>query len=92
MLKVGGATEGQANSVEFVVAELMKDDGWVEACQGCTYVLHIASPFPAGASKHADELVVPAREGTLRALRAAKSAGSVKRVVITSSLAAIGGY
>ena len=58
--------------------------------KGCTYVLHVASPFPASAPKNVDDLVVPAREGTLRALRAAKEAGSVKRVVITSSLAAIG--
>ena len=90
MLKVGGATEDQANGVEFAVADLTKDDGWVEACKGCAYVLHVASPFPATAPKHPDDLIVPAREGTLRALRAAKEAGSVRRVVITSSFAAIG--
>ena len=47
------------------------------------------SPFPVDAPKHEDELIVPAREGTLRVLCAAKEAGSVKRVVITASCAAI---
>ena len=56
---------------------------------GCEYVLHVASPFPATIPKHEDELIVPAREGTLRVLRAARDAG-VKRVVMTSSFAAIG--
>ncbi|KAK5120302.1 hypothetical protein LTR85_006508 [Meristemomyces frigidus] len=90
MLKVGGVTDDQANSVEFAAAELMSDDGWEAACKDCVYVLHVASPFPPSAPKHEDELVVPAREGTLRALRAAKAAGTVKRVVVTSSFAAIG--
>jgi dihydroflavonol-4-reductase len=52
-------------------------------------VLHVASPFPPGNPKHEDELIIPAREGTLRVLRAARDAG-VKRVVVTSSFAAIG--
>jgi nucleoside-diphosphate-sugar epimerase len=59
---------------------------------GCQYVLHVASPFPASIPKHEDEIIVPAREGTLRVLRAARDAG-VQRVVLTSSFAAIGyGY
>lgn len=90
MLKHGGATEAQINSVEFCAADLLKDDGWNEAAQGCTYVLHVASPFPSKAPAHEDDLIVPAREGTLRALKAARAAGSVKRVVVTSSYAAIG--
>jgi dihydroflavonol-4-reductase len=52
-------------------------------------VLHVASPFPAGAPSNEDELIVPAREGTMRVLRAARDAG-VRRVVLTSSFAAIG--
>ena len=60
-----------------------------EAVAGCEYVLHVASPFPASIPKHEDELIVPAREGALRVLRAARDAG-VKRVVLTSSFAAIG--
>jgi dihydroflavonol-4-reductase len=88
-LKRGGAAEEQVNSVEFCAAELGKDDGWAEACKDCTYVLHVASPFPATNPKNEDELIIPAREGTLRALRAAKEAGTVKRVVVTGSGAAI---
>ena len=59
-----------------------------EAVEGCDYVLHVASPFPPAQPKDPDELIVPAREGTLRVLRAGLDAG-VKRVVVTSSVAAI---
>jgi nucleoside-diphosphate-sugar epimerase len=75
--------------LRFVVADLTADAGWAEAVAGCDYVLHIASPFPAGIPKHEDELIVPARDGALRVLRAARDAG-VQRVVLTSSFAAIG--
>jgi len=87
MLGVGGAT--RASEVEFVEADLMSDAGWPAAVEGCDFVLHVASPFPAGTPKHEDELIVPARDGALRVLRAARDAG-VKRVVLTSSFAAIG--
>ena len=90
MLKVGGASDENINGVEFCAADLMSDDGWTEACQDCTYVLHVASPFPAAPPKDENVLVGPAREGTLRALRAAKEAGTVKRVVVCSSFAAVG--
>ena len=73
----------------FAAADLTADAGWPEAAAGCDYMLHVASPFPAGIPSHEDELIIPAREGALRALRAAKGAG-VKRVVLTSSFAAIG--
>jgi nucleoside-diphosphate-sugar epimerase len=76
-------------SLTFVAADLNSDDGWVEAVQGCIYVHHVASPFPLGLPKHEDDLIVPAREGTLRVLRAAHDAG-VKRVLLTSSFAAVG--
>ncbi|WFL77281.1 NAD-dependent epimerase/dehydratase family protein [Altererythrobacter arenosus] len=69
-------------------ADLMSDDGWAEATAGCDAVAHVASPIPAAPPKHEDDLIVPAREGTLRALRFAKQAG-VKRFVQTSSMAAI---
>jgi nucleoside-diphosphate-sugar epimerase len=87
MLKEGGAEPG--DRVAFVVADLESDDRWSEAVAGCDYVLHVASPFPMGIPKNADELIVPAREGALRVLRASRDAG-VKRVVLTSSFAAIG--
>jgi dihydroflavonol-4-reductase len=87
MLKEGGADPG--NRVSFVVADLENDAGWPEAVAGCKYVLHVASPFPPTIPMNEDELIVPAREGSLRVLRAARAAG-VKRVVLTSSFAAIG--
>jgi nucleoside-diphosphate-sugar epimerase len=87
MLKEGGTEPG--SRLSFIAADLRSDAGWAEAVTGCEYVLHIASPFPADAPAHQDELIVPAREGTLRVLRAARAAG-VKRVVLTSSFAAIG--
>ncbi len=87
MLKQGGAEPGSA--LTFVAADLEQDAGWAEAVAGCDYVLHVASPFPAGIPKNDDELIIPAREGALRVLRAARDAG-VKRVVLTSSFAAIG--
>lgn len=86
MLKVGGATTGEALS--FVAADLMEDAGWPEAVAGCDFVLHVASPFPSSQPKNEDELIIPAREGALRVLRAARDA-NVKRVVLTSSFAAI---
>ncbi len=73
-----------------LAADLLSDDGWPEAIAGCDYVLHVASPFPPVQPKDPDELIVPAREGTLRVLRAALDAG-VERVVVTSSVAAITG-
>ena len=87
MLKQGGAEPG--DRLSFVVADLESDVGWPQAVAGCEYVLHIASPFPATLPRHEDELIVPAREGALRVLLAARDAG-VKRVVLTSSFAAIG--
>jgi nucleoside-diphosphate-sugar epimerase len=87
MLKVGGAEPG--DRLTFVAADLTRDEGWIEAVESCEYVLHVASPFPPGAPKDENELIVPAREGALRVLRAARDAG-VRRVVMTSSFAAIG--
>jgi nucleoside-diphosphate-sugar epimerase len=87
LLKQGGAEPGERLS--FVAADLEQDAGWRDAASGCEYVLHVASPFPESLPKHEDELIVPAREGALRVLRAARLAG-VKRVVLTSSFAAIG--
>ncbi len=87
MLKQGGGeTEGH---LTFIAANLEDDAGWAEAAAGCEYVLHVASPFPAGVPKHEDELIVPARAGALRVLRAARAAGA-RRVVLTSSFAAVG--
>jgi dihydroflavonol-4-reductase len=74
--------------LDLVAADLTKDDGWADAVAGCDYVLHVASPFPPAQPKDPDELIVPARDGTLRVLRASLAAG-VKRIVLTSSVAAV---
>ncbi len=87
MLKAGGTDAG--DRLKFFAADLEKDAGWAEAVAGSDHVLHVASPFPSGIPKHEDELIVPAREGALRVLRCARDAG-VKRVVLTSSFAAVG--
>ena len=87
MLKQGGADA--ADRLSFIAADLENDAGWPEAVAGCEYVLHVASPFPQTVPKHEDELIVPAREGALRVLRVSRDA-KVKRVVLTSSFAAIG--
>jgi nucleoside-diphosphate-sugar epimerase len=87
MLNEGGAKPG--DRLSFFAADLENDAGWPQAVAGCEYVLHVASPLPPNVPKHEDDLIVPAREGTLRVLRAARDAG-VKRVVLTSSFAAIG--
>ena len=76
--------------LEFVCADLLKDEGWKDAVSGRDFVLHLASPFPAEEPKHENDLILPAREGTLRVLRAAQMAG-VKRVVLVSSVAAVAG-
>jgi nucleoside-diphosphate-sugar epimerase len=73
--------------LSFYAAELMSDAGWDAATQGCDYVLHVASPLGAAEPKDPNELIVPAREGAKRAVAAAIRAG-VKRVVLTSSVAA----
>jgi nucleoside-diphosphate-sugar epimerase len=87
MLKIAESPRPEALS--FAAADLTADAGWKEAVEGCRYVLHVASPLPSTAPKDEDEVIVPAREGTLRVLCAARDAG-VERVVVTSSFAAIG--
>ena len=88
LMKAGGA-EASGDNLAVFAATLESDAGWREAAEGCTYVLHVASPFPRSVPKDEAELIVPAREGALRVLRAARDAG-VQRVVQTSSFAAIG--
>lgn len=87
LLRENGTEPGER--LEVFLADLLKDDAWHEAATGCDYVFHTASPFPLDAPKDEAELITPARDGTLRVMRAARDAG-VKRVVVTSSFAAIG--
>src|SRR5262249_15444324 len=86
MLKEGGAEPGDALS--FFAADLERDAGWSDAISGCDYVMHVASPIPVNAPRHEDDLIVPARDGSIRVLRASRDAG-VKRVVLTSTCGAI---
>ena len=83
------AAAGAANSdrLTVVVADLNDDRGWDAAVAGCDYVLHVASPLGGGTTTDRNALIAPARDGTLRVLRAAAKAG-VKRVVMTSAAAA----
>lgn len=74
--------------LSFHPAELTSDAGWADAMAGATHLLHMASPLPASAPRHEDDLILPARDGALRALRFARDAG-VRRTVMTSSVAAI---
>jgi nucleoside-diphosphate-sugar epimerase len=90
-IRAGVATDlDAADRLSVTTADLLADEGWEEAVQGCDYVLHVASPFPPAQPRDPDELIVPARDGTLRVLRAGLDAG-VKRIVVTSSVAAIAG-
>lgn len=79
---------GAPINIDWFLTNLNEDKGWDEAISGCDYVLHVASPFSLENPKHEDDLIVPAREGTLRVLRTAAK-HHVKRVVVTSSVAAI---
>jgi dihydroflavonol-4-reductase len=78
------AANTDTTNLAVVELDLANDLGWDDAAQGCDYVMHVASPFAIANPKSEDEMIKPAVEGTLRALRAAKKAG-VKRVVLTSS-------
>jgi nucleoside-diphosphate-sugar epimerase len=81
--------ERSSGSLAFVEADLGSDRGWKEAVAGCSYVLHVASPFPAEVPKNEMDLIRPAVDGTKRVLNACAESGSVKRVVLTSSVAAV---
>jgi dihydroflavonol-4-reductase len=72
-----------------VEADLTSDDGWPGALEGVEEVHHVASPIPSDQPKDPDELIIPARNGTVRVLKAARDAGA-RRVVLTSSFAAVG--
>ncbi|MGW4367156.1 SDR family oxidoreductase [Nocardia takedensis] len=81
--------ERTGGELEFVPADLERDSGWPAAVAGCEYVLHVASPFPSAPPADENELITPAVQGTLRVLRAAAAAPEVRRVVLTSSVAAV---
>ncbi|MGO9887982.1 MAG: NAD-dependent epimerase/dehydratase family protein [Solirubrobacteraceae bacterium] len=80
----GGADD---SGLEIVAAALTADEGWAAAAAGCEEIHHTASPMIQ--TDDLDEVIVPARDGTLRVLTAARDAGA-RRVVLTSSFAAVG--
>ena len=84
-------TEADDAKLEFCKLDLLEDDGWEDAMWDCDYLMHVASPFVIEDPKDENELIKPAKEGTLRALNAAKKAG-IKRVVLTSSVAAVNSH
>lgn len=84
----GGATTSQLERLSFTAASLDSNNGWAEAVKGCTYVHHVASPLPAVLPKNEDEILIPARDGTVRVLKAASAAG-VKRTILTGSIGAV---
>ncbi|WP_316785151.1 SDR family oxidoreductase [Streptomyces sasae] len=83
------ATPFDDDRLTVVRADLEHAEGWDDAVTGCDFVLHVASPTLRRTPATDDELVIPAREGVLRVLRAARDAG-VRRVVLTSAFGAIG--
>src|SRR5262249_15809807 len=83
-----GSQVDAGDRLSVLAADLTRDEGWADAVDGCDYVLHVASPFPPAQPKDPDELIVPARDGTLRILRESVAAGA-KRIVVTSSVAAV---
>lgn len=87
VLTRAGMTRGDA--LEFVAADLTRDDGWADAMAGVDAVLHVASPVAPGKVADESEVIKPARDGALRVLRAARDAG-VRRVVLTSAFHAVG--
>ena len=80
--------ETDDSNLEICKLNLLDDEGWNDATRDCDYLLHTASPFITYEPKDENELIKPAKEGTLRALRAANKAG-IKKIVLTSSIAAI---
>ena len=76
------------SQLEFARADLLKDDGWQDAVHGCDFVIHTAAPYPVVNPKDENEVIIPARDGSMRVLRAAQAAG-IQRVVFLSTVGAI---
>lgn len=86
--KVIGRYTDRLDNLNFVQADLSDDKVWIELTEGMDYVLHVASPFPRELPKHEDDLIIPAKQGTLAILKAAAQ-NKIKRVVMVSSSSAI---
>ena len=75
--------------IELVKADLTDKECWMDVVKGCHFVCHVASPFPPDAPKNEEEVIRPAVDGTVSVLEACAKSGTVKRVVLTSSVAAV---
>ena len=78
-----------ASRLETCLCDLLSDEGWSEAMQGASAVMHVATQILAEEPKDPSLVERPAMEGTARVLRFANAAG-IKRAVITSSIATVG--
>lgn len=83
-----GGEEQLKAKVEIVHFDLLDEDSISAAIKGATFVIHTASPVGIKEPKDENEMLRPAVDGTLGVMRAA-SAHGIKRVVITSSVAAV---
>jgi len=83
-----GKAGADLSRLEIVALDLMRDGGWNDAMEGVRYLQHTASPFVTSEPRDRNELIVPAVEGTRRAIEAALR-GKVERIVTTSSMAAV---
>lgn len=85
--------EAMANAgpgtVRFFAADLLQPGSYAQAMAGCEVVLHTASPFTTAVKDPQRELIDPALLGTRNVLEEASRTASVRRVVLTSSCAAI---
>ncbi|MEM9584476.1 MAG: aldehyde reductase [Pseudomonadota bacterium] len=82
------AADGLETRLRTVTLDLTRDEGWTEALSGADVLMHTASPFPLSQPKDENDLITPAVQGTLRALKAADASG-IKRVILTSSTVAV---
>ena len=80
---------GAPERLELMQAELLTEGSYDEAIAGCEYIMHTASPYVLDVKDSQHDLVDPALKGTLNVMQACVKAGSVKRVVLTSSVAAV---
>ncbi|SHH26883.1 dihydroflavonol-4-reductase [Cognatiyoonia sediminum] len=89
-IAIGVSDPSVLTRLSFCELDLSKDIGWNNAAMGVDAIIHTASPFPMTAPKDENELIKPAVDGMMRAIKAAAEA-QVDRVIITSSTAAISG-
>jgi len=80
---------GAAERLELMQAELLTEGSYDETIAGCEYIIHTASPYVLDVTDPQKDLVDPALKGTMNVLQACAKAGSVKKVVLTSSAAAV---